>query len=245
MNAPPFDLLVQGGTLVDGTGAPPVRADIGIRGDRVVAVGTDLGPAARTLDATGLVVTPGFVDIHTHYDGQVTWDPLLTPSSQHGVTTVVVGSCGVGFAPVREDRREWLIQLMEGVEDIPGAALSEGIRWGWETFPEYLDALDGLELAVDFGAQIPHGAVRTYVMGQRGADNEAATPDDIAQMAAIVRDAVAAGALGFSTSRTLIHKGSDGVHVPGTFADTSELMGIARGMQHAGGAGLPDDQQPR
>jgi N-acyl-D-aspartate/D-glutamate deacylase len=230
------DLLIKGGTLIDGTGAPARQADLAIRGDRIVAIGTDLGPAKQTIDATGLLVTPGFVDIHTHYDGQVTWDPLLTPSSLHGVTTVVVGSCGVGFAPVKPDRREWLIGLMEGVEDIPGAALTEGMRWGWETFPEYLDALDKLELAVDFAAQVPHGAVRTYVMGDRGAQNEAATPEDVAAMAAVVQEAVEAGALGFSTSRTLIHKGSDGVHVPGTFAETSELMGIARGMQAAGGA---------
>lgn len=230
------DLLITGGTLVDGTGAPARVADLAIRGDRIVAIGQDLGPARQTLDATGLLVTPGFVDIHTHYDGQVTWDPMLTPSSLHGVTTVVVGSCGVGFAPVKPERREWLIGLMEGVEDIPGAALTEGMRWGWETFPEYLDALDELELAVDFAAQVPHGAVRTYVMGDRGADNEAATPEDIQAMADLVQEAVEAGALGFSTSRTLIHKGSDGVHVPGTFAETSELMGIARGMQAGGGA---------
>ena len=179
-------------------------------------------------------MTPGFVDIHTHYDGQVTWDPHLTPSGWHGVTTVVFGNCGVGFAPVRPERREWLIGLMEGVEDIPGAALSAGIRWSWETFGEYLDALDALPLALDVGAQVPHGAVRAYVMGERGARNEPATPDDIAQMAALVREGIEAGALGFSTSRTILHKAVDGEPVPGTFAAEDELFGIGRVLGEAG-----------
>ncbi len=166
------------------------------------------------IDATGLLVTPGFVDIHTHYDGQVTWDPMLTPSCWHGVTTAVMGNCGVGFAPVADADREWLIGLMEGVEDIPGAALSAGIRWGWQSFPQYLDALDRLPLAIDVGTHVPHGAVRAYVMGERGARNEAASAEDIALMAKLVREGVEAGALGFSTSRTIVHRAIDGEPVP-------------------------------
>ena len=165
-----------------------------------------------------MVVTPGFVDVHTHYDGQVTWDELLEPSSQHGVTTVVMGNCGVGFAPVRPGKEDWLIGLMEGVEDIPGAALSEGITWGWETFGEYLDVLDDRKLAIDVGTQIAHGAVRGYVMGDRGARNEPANSDDIQKMSDIVREAVEAGALGVSTSRTIGHRAIDGEPVPGTFS---------------------------
>ncbi|MBV8159992.1 MAG: amidohydrolase family protein, partial [Acidimicrobiia bacterium] len=172
------------------------------------------------------MVTPGFVDIHTHYDGQATWDPLLTPSCWHGVTTVVMGNCGVGFAPVAADRHDWLIGLMEGVEDIPGAALSEGIEWGWESFAEYLDAIESQGRVIDVGTQVPHGAVRAFVMGERGARNEPATAADIEAMAAIVRDGIEAGALGFSTSRTLAHRAIDGEPVPGTFAAEDELFGI-------------------
>ena len=194
------------------------------------------GRGRREIDADGLLVTPGFVDIHTHYDGQVTWDPLLTPSCWHGVTTVVMGNCGVGFAPVASDRHEWLIGLMEGVEDIPGAALSAGIQWAWESFPEYLDTLDRLPKAIDIGTQVPHGAVRGFVMGERGARNEPATPDDIEAMAAIVREGIAAGALGFSTSRTLAHRAIDGEPVPGTFAAEDELFGIGRVLGELGTA---------
>ena len=182
------DLVIRGGTIVDGTGRPPREGDVAIDGDAIAAVGGDAGRGRREIDARGLLVTPGWVDIHTHYDGQATWDPYLTPSSWHGVTTVVMGNCGVGFAPARPDRHDWLIGLMEGVEDIPGTALAEGIHWAWENFPEYLDALDAMPRAVDVGAQVPHGAVRAYVMGERGAKNEPATADDIAAMAAIVRD---------------------------------------------------------
>ncbi len=220
------DLVVRGGTIVDGTGAAPFTGDVAIDGGRISEVGQVAGQAHREIDADGLLVTPGFVDIHTHYDGQITWDPLLTPSCWQGVTTVVMGNCGVGFAPVHPDRREWLIGLMEGVEDIPGAALSAGIQWSWESFPEYLDAVDALPKALDVGAQVPHGAVRAYVMGERGARNEPATPEDIDAMAALVAQGIEAGALGFSTSRTLAHRAIDGEPVPGTFAATDELFGI-------------------
>jgi N-acyl-D-aspartate/D-glutamate deacylase len=224
------DLVIRGGTVVDGTGDPARVADVAIEGGRIAAVGVVKGTARETLDARGLLVTPGFVDIHTHYDGQATWDAELSPTCWHGVTTVVFGNCGVGFAPARPDRREWLIGLMEGVEDIPGAALSAGIRWDWETFPEYLDALARLPRALDVGAQVPHGALRVYVMGERGAGNEAATPEDIATMSRLVREAVEAGALGFTTSRTIGHRGVDGRPVPGTFAREDELFGIGMAL---------------
>jgi len=238
-----FDLKITGGTVVDGTGADRFTADIGIKDGRIVEVrrrgsddaGLD-GDATETLDATGRIVAPGFVDIHTHYDGQVSWDPLLEPSSLHGVTTVVGGNCGVGFAPVTPGREQWLIELMEGVEDIPGSALAEGITWQWESFPEYLDAIEKRELAVDFGTQIAHGAVRGYAMGDRGARNEEANEDDIAAMARIVQEAIEAGALGFSTSRTEGHRAIDGEAVPGTYAAEQELFGLGRAMAAGGRA---------
>src|SRR3984893_15632573 len=205
-----FDLIVRAGTVVDGTGAPPITADVGVRDGRVADVGRLPERARREIDADGLLVTPGFVDIHTHFDGQATWDPILAPSSWHGVTSAAMGNCGVGFAPAKPDRHDWLIGLMEGVEDIPGAALAEGIEWEWETFGEYLDALERRRWTVDVGTQVPHGAVRAYVMGDRGAKNEAASPEDIEAMRAIVFDALGAGALGFSTSRTLGHRAVDG-----------------------------------
>jgi N-acyl-D-aspartate/D-glutamate deacylase len=229
------DLVISGGTLVDGTGAPPRRADVAIDEGRITEVG-DLGDGAarQTIEAGGMLVTPGFVDVHTHFDGQITWDPMLTPSCWHGVTTVVMGNCGVGFAPAKPDKHDWLIGLMEGVEDIPGAALSEGIQWGWETFPEYLDAVDRVPKMLDVGAQIPHGAVRAYVMGERGAKNEPATEADIEAMAAIVREAIEVGALGVSTSRTIAHMAIDGEPVPGTFAAEDELFGIGRALGDLG-----------
>jgi len=238
-----YDLTITGGTVVDGTGDKPVNADIGIKDGKIVEVrrrdGDDAGlqgEAAQTIDATGRIVTPGFVDIHTHYDGQVSWDGLLEPSSMHGVTTVIGGNCGVGFAPVQPGREQWLIELMEGVEDIPGTALSEGITWGWESFPEYLDAIEKQSLAVDFGTQIAHGAVRGYAMGDRGARNEPANSDDIAAMARIVQEGIEAGALGFSTSRTEAHRAIDGEPVPGTYAAEDELFALGRAMAAGGQA---------
>jgi N-acyl-D-aspartate/D-glutamate deacylase len=229
------DVVISGGTLVDGTGSAPRPADVAIDGDRITEVGELEDRSAReTIDAGGMVVTPGFVDVHTHFDGQITWDPMLTPSCWHGVTTVVMGNCGVGFAPVQPDKHDWLIGLMEGVEDIPGAALSDGIQWGWETFPEYLDAVDRVPKMLDVGAQIPHGAVRGYVMGERGAKNEPATEADIEAMAVIVREAIEAGALGVSTSRTIAHMAIDGEPVPGTFAAEDELFGIGRALGDLG-----------
>ena len=228
------DLIIKGGTLVDGTGAPKRVADIAVDSGRITDVGQVRGGGQRIIDADGLLVTPGWVDIHTHYDGQATWDSELAPSSWHGVTTLVMGNCGVGFAPAAPERHEWLIGLMEGVEDIPGTALAEGIEWEWETFPEYLDALERRRWTVDVGTQVPHGAVRAYVMGDRGAKNEAASADDIEAMRTIVLDALRAGALGFSTSRTLGHRAIDGEPVPGTFAAEDELFGVGAALADAG-----------
>ncbi|MDB5479829.1 MAG: dan 2 [Caulobacteraceae bacterium] len=229
------DLIIRNAHIVDGTGARPFDADLAIDGGHIAMIGKVAGEAAReTIDADGRMVTPGFVDIHTHYDGQATWDTDMKPSSQHGVTTVVMGNCGVGFAPVRPGAEPWLIALMEGVEDIPGAALTEGMKWGWESFPEYLDVLDQQKLAIDIAAQVPHGALRGYVMGERGANNEPATPEEIAVMGRLVREAIEAGAVGFSTSRIMGHQGLDGRPVPGTLARKDELLAIASGMRQAG-----------
>ena len=232
------DMVIRGGTIVDGTGAPAFTGDIAIDAGRITAIGTvtgaRIGAGREEIDAAGLHVTPGFVDIHTHYDGQATWDSEMAPSSWHGVTTVVMGNCGVGFAPARPDKHDWLIGLMEGVEDIPGTALAEGMSWNWETFPEYLDALEGRARTIDVATHVPHGAVRAYVMGERGANNEAPTEHEIAQMSAIVEEGLRAGALGFSTSRTVLHKSVDGVLVPGTTATKEELIGIGRAAGRVG-----------
>ena len=228
------DLVIRGGKIVDGSGEAARSGDVAIDGDRITAVGDGVGAGKREIDADGQLVTPGWVDVHTHYDGQVTWDPHLTPSGWNGVTTIVMGNCGVGFAPAAPDRHDWLIQLMEGVEDIPGSALAEGMKWEWESFPEYLDAIEAKPHALDIGTQVPHGAVRAYVMGDRGAKNEPATPEDIEKMAEIVKEGLQAGALGFSSSRTLLHRAKDGEPVPGTFAGSDELLGIGRAMAEVG-----------
>jgi N-acyl-D-aspartate/D-glutamate deacylase len=231
-----LDLVIRGGTLVDGTGAPSRTADVGVAEGRIVEVGR-LGHrrGSREVQADGAVVMPGFVDIHTHYDGLVTWDDRITPSSWLGVTTVVMGNCGVGFAPCRPEEHERLVELMEGVEDIPGTALHEGLPWGWTTFPEYLGFLDGRVFDVDVASQVPHGAVRLFVMGERGARGEVATAEDIAEMGRIARQAVAAGALGFTTSRTTNHRTSRGEPTPTLRAAADELVGIAELMGSAGG----------
>ncbi len=229
-----FDLIIRNGTVVDGTGAERRVADVAVKNGVVAKVAPNIAEkAAREVDAAGLVVAPGWVDVHTHYDGQVTWDDELGPSAWHGVTTLVMGNCGVGFAPVKPDKHDWLIALMEGVEDIPGSALAEGIKWGWESFPEYLDALEKMPRSVDVAAQIPHGAVRAYVMGER-ANERLATAADVAAMASIVEEGMRAGALGFSTSRTILHRAKDGVPVPGTWAGADELEAIAAAMGRAG-----------
>jgi N-acyl-D-amino-acid deacylase len=232
-----YDRVIKGGTIVDGSGAAAFTGDVAIQDGKIVEVGRVSGAAREVVDASGLLVAPGWIDIHTHYDGQATWDPLLTPSFWHGVTSVVMGNCGVGFAPVRPGRESWLIGLMEGVEDIPGAALADGIKWEWESFPEYLDALERGSRAIDIATQLPHGALRAYVMGERGAMNEAATGDDIAGMRRLAVEALKAGAFGVSTSRTLAHRAIDGEPVPGTFAAEAELRALAEAVV-AGGRGV-------
>ncbi len=229
-----YDLIIRNGTIVDGTGNPRFTGDVAVKHGLIAAVGTVHGDATSEIDAVGKIVAPGFVDVHTHYDGQATWDQEMAPSSWHGVTTVVMGNCGVGFAPAAPDRHQWLIALMEGVEDIPGTALAEGMKWNWETFPEYLDALEELPRTVDVGTHVPHGAVRAYVLGDRERPGAVPTDDDIAKMSAIVEDGLRAGALGFSTSRTVLHRSIDGEVVPGTTATKEELIGIGRAMGRAG-----------
>ena len=229
-----FDLVIRHGTVADGKGGTPYETDIAISDGRIAAVGRVEGSGREELDAKGRLVTPGFVDIHTHYDGQATWDSHLAPSSWHGVTTVVMGNCGVGFAPVRKQDRDRLIELMEGVEDIPGAALHEGLSWNWESFADYLDALETRQRDIDVCAQLPHGALRVYVMGERGAKLEPATDDDIAQMRHLSAEAMRAGAIGFSSSRTLNHRSVKGEPTPSLRATEAELLGIAQGLADAG-----------
>ena len=229
-----YDLIIRNGTIVDGTGAPRFSGDVAVQDGLIVAVGRVQGSGAQEIDAAGKVVAPGWVDIHTHYDGQATWDQEMAPSSWHGVTTVVMGNCGVGFAPAAPDRHGWLIALMEGVEDIPGTALAEGMKWNWESFPEYLDALEELPRTVDVGTHVPHGAVRAYVLGDRERPGAVPTAEDITAMSAIVEGGLRAGALGFSTSRTVLHRSIDGEVVPGTTATKEELIGIGRAMGRVG-----------
>jgi N-acyl-D-aspartate/D-glutamate deacylase len=228
------DIVIRGGTILDGTGSDGFSGDVAIDGDKLTQVGGKAGPGKREIDAKGLLVTPGWVDVHTHYDGQATWDPVLAPSSWHGVTTILFGNCGVGFAPVRKEHREGLIDLMEAIEDIPGTALAEGLKWDWESFPEYLDALGRMPRTIDIAAQIPHHPLRVFVMGERGINREAATAEDIAEMRRLTEESLRAGAFGFTTSRTYSHKTNAGDLVPGHFAEEQELYGIGQAMAAAG-----------
>ncbi len=229
-----YDVKIEGGTIVDGTGRDRFNGDIGIRDGKIVAVGDCPEAASRTIDATGAVITPGFVDIHTHYDGQVSWDPDMAPSSIHGTTTCVMGSCGVGFAPVRPADHGRLIELMEGVEAIPGTALSEGITWGWESFPQYMDVLDRMPHAIDFLAQVPHDALRVYVMGERAVAEQDATDEDITAMRTLLREALEAGAVGFSTGRSDNHRSARGEATPASEATGRELAGVAAAFDGLG-----------
>ena len=228
-----YDLVIRNGFLVDGSGTPGRDADIAIKDGKIADVGDLSGRGKEEIDAHGKLVAPGFVDIHTHYDGQVTWGDALSPSSNHGVTTAIMGNCGVGFAPVRATDHDRLIRLMEGVEDIPFPVLAEGLPWNWESFPDYLESLQDRQFDIDFGAQLPHAALRVYVMGDRGANREDATDEDIAAMASLAKTAVEAGALGFSTSRTLNHRTSDGQPTPTLTASETELTGIAMALGEA------------
>lgn len=229
-----FDLVIRNGSIVDGTGAAPFTADVGVRGGLIAAIGADLAAGKEEIDATGQIVTPGFVDIHTHYDGQVTWEDRLTPSSFHGVTTAVIGNCGVGFAPCREADRDVLVRLMEGVEDIPYPALTEGLPWTWTCFPEFLDLIASRTYDMDIAAYVPHAALRVYVMGQRGADREPATEADIAEMCRLLGEAMDAGALGIATSRTIFHRSSDGRSIPTLNASDAELIALAGVLREKG-----------
>jgi N-acyl-D-amino-acid deacylase len=228
-----YDLIIRDGTIADGSGRPTRVGDVAIEGNRIVAVGEVDGAAHRGIDAQGKLVTPGWVDIHTHYDGQATWDPEVSPSGWHGVTTLVMGNCGVGFAPARASDREWLIQLMEGVEDIPGTALAEGMTWNWESFPEYLDEVERTARVLDVASLVPHGALRAFVLGE-GRANEPASAEEIAEMASLVREAVHAGAIGASTTRTVLHRAKDGELAAGTTAAAAELIAIGEALGKAG-----------
>jgi N-acyl-D-amino-acid deacylase len=226
-----FDLVIRNGNIVDGSGNPAFTGDVAVSGGRIVAVGNVAGTGAQEIDAAQKLVTPGFVDIHTHYDGQAIWESTLAPSSGHGVTTVIIGNCGVGFAPCRAQDRDRLVRLMEGVEDIPGVVMTEGLSWEWESYPEYLNALEARPHDINIASYLPHSPLRVYVMGERAAAGEEATPDDIEQMAALTREAMQAGALGFATSRTLFHRSSDGELIPTLDAGEAELTGIGQAMR--------------
>ena len=228
------DLVIRGGTIIDGTGGARFKGDVAVDNGVITTVGTVSGKGKKEIDATGMLVTPGFVDVHTHYDAQVSWDALLSPSCWHGVTTVVMGNCGVGFAPARPEQRDALIALMEGVEDIPGAVLTEGMKWEWESFAEYLNAIERKPHALDIAAQLPHAALRVYVMGERAIQREAATDADIAEMGRLAAEALHAGAVGFSSSRSLNHRSRDGDVIPSYGAERKELVGIAKAMGATG-----------
>ena len=229
-----YDLVIRSGSVIDGTGQQPFTADVAIKNGKIAATGRVSGHGDREVNADGALVTPGFVDIHTHYDGQATWSNRMSPSSHHGVTSVVMGNCGVGFAPVRPTDHDLLIELMEGVEDIPGVALSEGLSWEWESFPDYLDYLSKRQFDMDICAQLPHAAMRVYVMGQRGADREPATTEDIIEMRRLTEEAIRAGALGFTSSRTLNHRSSKGEPTPTLQAEHDELVGMANALHTIG-----------
>ena len=235
-----YDLLIRNARIVDGTGAPAFDGDLAISQGRIAAVGKIDGDAAKVIDAEGKLLTPGWVDVHSHMDGQATWDPLCSPAANHGITTLIMGNCGVGFAPCEptNEAHDRLIAVMEDVEDIPGSALHEGVKWNWESFPEYLDAVEAFPRAIDVGAQVPHCAVRTYVMGDRGTRNEKATPEDIGKMAEIVKQGVSAGAIGFTTSRTELHTTREDQAMPGTYADEDELLGIGKAIGELGGEAI-------
>jgi len=229
-----YEIIIRGGTIVDGSGGEPFIGDVGITAGRIAAIGAITEIGAEEIDAAGLIVTPGFVDVHTHYDGQITWDNRLAPSSEHGVTTAVFGNCGVGFAPARHHQREMMIRLMEGVEDIPGVVMAEGVPFNWETFPEYLDALAQRKSDIDFAAQIPHSPLRVYVMGERALSTQSPTEDDLAEMRRLVKEAVEAGALGVTTSRSIAHRFPDGKPVPSVKTGEDELLALAAGLRDAG-----------
>ena len=231
-----YDLIIKNGRIVDGTGQDAYAGDIAIKDGVIAAIGTVDGSAKQQIDAKRHLVTPGWVDTHSHMDGQATWDPFCSPANHHGITTLVMGNCGIGFAPCKpnETAHQQLIEVVEDVEDIPGAALAEGVKWNWESFPEYLDALDEIPRAVNVAAQVPHCAIRTYVMGDRGANNERATPEDVEKMSQLVAEGIAAGAVGFTTSRTELHKTRNGLSMPGTYSEEDELFGIGQKMGELG-----------
>jgi N-acyl-D-amino-acid deacylase len=235
-----YDLVIRNASIVDGTGKPAFTGDLAVTDGKIVAVGEVDGTGEKDIDAQGKLLTPGWVDVHSHMDGQATWDPLCSPAANHGITTLIMGNCGIGFAPCEpnEEAQARLITVVEDVEDIPGAALHEGVEWNWESFPEYLDAVEKFPRAIDVGAQVPHCAVRTYVMGERGSNNELATEEDVISMAAIVKEGIENGALGFTTSRTELHTTGGDKAMPGTYADEAELLGIGKVIGELGGKGI-------